>query len=147
MFKSILVPTDGSPRSRRAVKTAASLAHETGASLTLLHVSPIYRTPYYPDGVFIDWPNEKNYKADCAKAAEKLFEAEAKVVRMLGTNATTVQMFSDAPWEAILACAKKAKSDLVVMASHGRRGVQAFILGSETQKVLSHSKVPVLVVR
>lgn len=147
MFKSILVPTDGSPRSRRAVKTAASLANETGASLTLLHVSPCYRTPYYPDGVFIDWPSERDYKADCAKSAGKLFAAEMKAVRMHGANAKSVQVFSDAPWEAILASAKKATSDLVVMASHGRRGVQALILGSETQKVLSHSKIPVLVVR
>jgi nucleotide-binding universal stress UspA family protein len=147
MFNSILVPTDGSPRSQRAVKMAAALAKGSGASVTLLHVSPSYRTPYYPDGVFIDWPNERDYKADCVNAATKLFAAAQKVAQAEGVAAKTMQSFSDAPWEEILACAKKAKADLVVMASHGRRGVQAFILGSETQKVLSHSKVPVLVVR
>jgi nucleotide-binding universal stress UspA family protein len=147
MFKSILVPTDGSPRSLRAVKMAATLANSTGANLTLLHVSPTYKTPYYPDGVFIDWPNERDYKADCTKSAEKLFATSVKAAQEGGVVAKTMQTFSDSPWEEILASAKKAKSDLVVMASHGRRGVQAFILGSETQKVLSHSKVPVLVVR
>jgi nucleotide-binding universal stress UspA family protein len=147
MFKSILVPTDGSPRSQRAVKIAATLAQETAGTLTLLHVSPTYKTPYYPDGVFIDWPNERDYKADCVKSAGKLFAAALKIAEAQGVAAKTMQAFSDSPWDEILASARKVKSDLVVMASHGRRGVQAFILGSETQKVLSHTKIPVLVVR
>jgi len=147
MFNSILVPTDGSPRSQRAVKLAAGLAQGSGAGITLLHVSPTYRTPYYPDGVFIDWPNERDYKADCVNAASKLFAAALKLTEAAGVSAKTMQSFSDAPWEEILASAKKAKADLVVMASHGRKGVQALLLGSETQKVLSHSKIPVLVVR
>jgi nucleotide-binding universal stress UspA family protein len=147
MFKSILVPTDGSPRSQRAVKIAATLAQEAAGTLTLLHVSPTYKTPYYPDGVFIDWPDERGYKADCAKSAARLFAPALKVAQSQGVAAGTMQAFSDSPWEEILASARKAKSDLVVMASHGRRGVQALILGSETQKVLSHSKIPVLVVR
>ena len=58
MFRRILCATDGSKRSAHAVKTAAALAHGTGGTLTLVHVTPDYRTPYYPDGVMIDWPSE-----------------------------------------------------------------------------------------
>ncbi len=78
MFRRILCATDGSKRSAHAVKTAAALAHGSGALLTLVHVTPDYRTPYYPDGVMIDWPSEKDYKRDCKAAAEKVFEKDAR---------------------------------------------------------------------
>ena len=77
MFRRILCATDGSKRSAHAVKTAAALAHGSGALLTLVHVTPDYRTPYYPDGVMIDWPSEKDYKRDCKAAAEKVFAKDA----------------------------------------------------------------------
>ena len=77
MFRRILCATDGSKRSTHAVKTAAALAHGSGALLTLVHVTPDYRTPYYPDGVMIDWPSEKDYKRDCKAAADKVFAKDA----------------------------------------------------------------------
>ena len=147
MFKRILCATDGSKRSAHAVKTAASIAKDMGALLTLVHVTPDYRTPYYPDGVMIDWPSEKDYKRDCKAAAEKVFEKDASLALKEGVQVETQHLFGDSPAEEILAAARKAKADLIVMASHGRKGFEALLLGSETQKVLARSNVPVLVVR
>ena len=147
MFKRILCATDGSKRSTPAVRTAAALAHGSGALLTLVHVTPDYRTPYYPDGVMIDWPSEKDYKRDCKAAAEKVFEKDASLALKEGVQVETQHLFGDSPAEEILAAARKAKADLIVMASHGRKGFEALLLGSETQKVLARTNVPVLVVR
>ena len=115
--------------------------------LTLVHVTPDYRTPYYPDGVMIDWPSEKDYKRDCKAAAEKVFEKDAALALKEGVAIDTIHLFGDSPADEILAAAKKQKADLIVMASHGRKGFEALLLGSETQKVLALSSVPVLVVR
>ena len=147
MFRRILCATDGSKRSTHAVKTAAALAHGSGALLTLVHVTPDYRTPYYPDGVMIDWPSEKDYKRDCKAAAEKVFEKDASLALKEGVQVETQHLFGDSPAEEILAAARKAKADLIVMASHGRKGFEALLLGSETQKELARTNVPVLVVR
>ena len=147
MFRRILCATDGSKRSTHAVKTAAALAHGSGALLTLVHVTPDYRTPYYPDGVMIDWPSEKDYKRDCKAAADKVFARDAAAAQKEGVEAEAMHLFGDSPADEILAAAKKAKADLIVMASHGRKGFEALLLGSETQKVLARTNVPVLVVR
>jgi nucleotide-binding universal stress UspA family protein len=147
MFKRILCATDGSKRSTQAVKTAAALAKGSEAVLLLVHVTPDYRTPYYPDGVMIDWPSEKDYKRDCKAAADKVFAKDTAIALKEGVEAETQHLFGDSAAEEILAAAKKAKSDLIVMASHGRKGFEALLLGSETQKVLARTTVPVLVVR
>ena len=147
MFRRIICATDGTKRSTHAVKTAAALAHGSGALLTLVHVTPDYRTPYYPDGVMIDWPSEKDYKRDCKAAADKVFAKDMSTVQKEGAEAQTLHLFGDSPADEILAAAKKAKADLIVMASHGRKGFEALLLGSETQKVLARTNVPVLVVR
>jgi nucleotide-binding universal stress UspA family protein len=147
MFRRILCATDGSKRSAHAVKTAAALAHTNGAILTLVHVTPDYRTPYYPDGVIIDWPTEKDYKRDCAAAAEKIFQKDSALALKEGVEISTMHLYGDSPAEEILEATKKTKADLVVMASHGRKGFEALLLGSETQKVLARTQVPVLVVR
>jgi len=147
MFRRILCATDGSKRSAVAVKTAAALAHGSGALLTLVHVTPDYRTPYYPDGVMIDWPSEKDYKRDCKAAADKVFAKDGAIALKEGVEAENLQLFGDSPADEILGAAKKVKADLIVMASHGRKGFEALLLGSETQKVLARTAVPVLVVR
>ncbi|HEX4943674.1 MAG TPA: universal stress protein [Usitatibacteraceae bacterium] len=147
MFRRILCATDGSKRSTHAVKTAAALAHGSGALLTLVHVTPDYRTPYYPDGVMIDWPSEKDYKRDCKAAADKVFAKDLATALKEGAEAETLQLFGDSPADEILGAVRKLKADLIVMASHGRKGFEALLLGSETQKVLARTSVPVLVVR
>ena len=147
MFKRILCATDGSKRSTHAVRTAAALAHGSGALLTLVHVTPDYRSPYYPDGVMIDRPSVKDYKRDCKAAAEKVFAKDLATASKEGAEAETLHLFGDSPADELLAAAKKGKADLIVRASHGRKGFEALLLGSETQKVLARTAVPVLVVR
>jgi len=147
MYQHMLVATDGSKLSGKAVTHAIALAQALGGQMTVFYASPDYPLPAYADGVVYEPVSKKEYAALAEKEAEKIFEpivakaAEAKV------TCDTVHAIAGAPWEAILSAAKKAKADVIVMASHGRRGVSAMLLGSETQKVLTHSKLPVIVVR
>jgi nucleotide-binding universal stress UspA family protein len=147
MYKHILVATDGSKLSQRAVTHAIALAQALGAKLTAFYASPDYPLPAYADGVVYEPVSKKEYAALANQEAEKILGAIAEKAQAGGLECATVHTIAPAPWEAILNAAKKAKADAIVMASHGRRGVSALLLGSETQKVLTHSKVPVIVVR
>ena len=147
MFKRILVSTDGTPHSNRAVKAAARLASGLDASLVIFHAVPRYQSMYYPDAMGLTWPPEKQYERDATAGAEQVLERAKSLSQKEGIEASTTSAFSDAPSEAIAAAATKTKADLIVMASHGRRGMAKLLLGSETQKVLTHSKIPVLVIR
>lgn len=145
MYKHILVPTDGSKLSDRAIKEAARLAAGTGAKLTLLHAAPTRIWPVYAESavVMAEFSN-KHLRAQMQAEGEALL---AKAAKRAGVQAATEMIFTDVPWDAIVKTATKLKCDLVVMASHGHRGLAGFLLGSETQKVLTHCKTPVLVVR
>jgi nucleotide-binding universal stress UspA family protein len=147
MYKHILVATDGSKLSQKAVTHAIALAQALGAKMTVFYASPDYPLPAYADGVVYEPVSKKEYAALANQEAEKLLSAIAQKAEAGGLECATVHTIAPAPWEAILAAAKKAKADAIVMASHGRRGVSALLLGSETQKVLTHSKIPVIVVR
>jgi nucleotide-binding universal stress UspA family protein len=147
MYKQILVATDGSKLSAKAVAQAIDLAQSIGAGLTAFYCSPDYPLPAYADGVAFEPTSRKDYKAQCKNEAEKILGAVALKAESAGLEFNTVHAIAPTPWEAIIAAARKNKCDAIVMASHGRRGVSALLLGSETQKVLTHSKVPVLVVR
>lgn len=145
MYKHILVPTDGSKLSDAAVKEAVGLAKLLGAKVTLLHVVPEQIWPVYAESaVLVESYSRNELRAESKRQAEVLLEKAAKKA---GVAVNTVQLFSDVPYEAIIKTAAKQKCDLIVMSSHGRKGFAGFLLGSETQKVLTHSKVPVLVVR
>jgi nucleotide-binding universal stress UspA family protein len=147
MYKHLLVPTDGSRLSDKAVAQGMALAEALGARITFLHATAPMPTPIYADGVSVEMIPRKEYiqraKADAAKVLDKA-AAKAKAA---GIDAKVMHVTNDAPWEAIIAAARKVKADVIVMASHGRRGLAGLILGSETTKVLTHSTVPVLVVR
>jgi nucleotide-binding universal stress UspA family protein len=147
MYKHILVATDGSKLSQKAVTHAIALAQALGAKLTVFYASPDYPLPAYADGVVYEPVSKKEYAALATQEAEKILSAIAEKAEAGGLECATVHTIAPAPWEAILAAAKKAKAEAIVMASHGRRGVSALLLGSETQKVLTHSKIPVIVVR
>jgi len=147
MYRNILVPTDGSKLSLKAAAHAIDLAKAIGARLTGFHASPDYPLPVYADGVVFEPLSRKEYAAQCKKEADRILNAVAVKAQAAGIAFTSVSAISSSPWEAILAAARKQKCDAIVMASHGRRGVAALVLGSETQKVLTHSKLPVLVVR
>lgn len=147
MYKHLLVATDGSRLSAKAVAHAISLAKRLGARLTAFYASPDYPMPMYADGVVYETISKKEYAAMMEKEATKVLEAVVAKAKSVGVACATTHTIASSPWEAILASAKKEKCDAIVMASHGRRGVSALLLGSETQKVLTHSKLPVIVIR
>lgn len=147
MFKHILVPTDGSEFSQATAKRAVSFAKEAGARITVFFSKPEYPIAYFGEGALID-PTTPDKFAEMAdqQATQYLSEVEA-MCKAAGVECTTTSSTSDIPYEAIIEASEKSGCDLIFMASHGRRGISAFLLGSETNKVLTHSKVPVLVYR
>jgi nucleotide-binding universal stress UspA family protein len=147
MFKHILIPTDGSELSRATASRAVSFAKEAGARVTVFYAKPEYPIAYFGEGALID-PTTPEKFAELAdqQAAEYLADVQRQCTEA-GVECSTVAATSDVPYEAIIEAAEKSGCDLIFMASHGRRGISGFLLGSETNKVLTHSKVPVLVYR
>jgi nucleotide-binding universal stress UspA family protein len=147
MYQRILVATDGSKLSQRAVDHALGLADLTGAAVVALRVVPRYPVTFYEGGIALtrdevrqiekQWEDEARATVNAVKAAGQLRQVKVKPL--------TVK--SDLVAEAIIAAAKRHKCDLIVMASHGRRGLKRLLLGSETQQVLTHAHTPVLVLR
>lgn len=147
MFKHILVPTDGSELSLQTARRAVTFAREAGARVTAFFAKPEYPVAYFGEGALID-PTSPEQFAQLSNAQASQFLGEvAKICSEAGVQCDTVSETSDVPYEAIIAAAEKAGCDLIFMASHGRRGFAGFLLGSETNKVLTHSKIPVLVYR
>lgn len=147
MYKRILVPTDGSKLSGKAVQHALDLASAVGATLTAFYASPPYPRPVYGDGV-LDGPSARDQYAEAAaREALRVLEPIQRKARGADVPCEVMHTISDAPWQAILDAAHAKKSDVIVMASHGRSGMAALLLGSETSKVLTHAKIPVVVVR
>jgi nucleotide-binding universal stress UspA family protein len=144
MYQRILVPTDGSDISGKAVQTAAALARLSGAVMMTLSVKEPF--PYSAISEMQPVPPQEFYDAQERIAAERVKNAVA-AAQAAGVSCQGHTVEALHPWEAILDHAKTQGCDLIVMASHGRRGLSALLLGSETQKVLTHSPVPVLVVK
>jgi nucleotide-binding universal stress UspA family protein len=147
MYNHLLVATDGSRLSAKAVTHAIALAQALSAKLTAFYASPDYPMPAMADGVVYDPVSRDEYAKAAKKDADRILSAVKVKAEAGGVACDLLHAFDNAPWEAILAAARKAKCDAIVMASHGRRGITAMLLGSETQKVLTHSKLPVIVVR
>lgn len=147
MFSNLLVPTDGSKLSDKAVAQGIALAKALKAKITFFHASPDFPMPVYAEGVSVPMVSRRDYAKQADDAAAKILDRAVAKAKTAGVTSTTVHVMAASPWEAILACAKKSKCDAIVMASHGRRGLASLLLGSETTKVLTHSKIPVLVVR
>lgn len=144
MYKHILVPTDGSDITRKAFDTAITLAQSLGARISGVAVKEPF--PYSAVSEMQAIPPQEFFDAQDRIAGNNLQALkEACAAAGLGFDGAAVEALH--PWEAILEQAKAGDCDLIVMASHGRRGVSALLLGSETQKVLTHSTIPVLVVR
>jgi len=144
MFKRILVPTDGSDITAKAVDTSIALAKSLGAKLYTISVKEPF--PYSAISEMQPTPPQEFFDAQ-ERIATKRVQAVSELCAAADVPCQAHTMEALHPWEAIIEHAKKMECDLLVMASHGRRGVSALLLGSETQKVLTHSKVPVLVVR
>jgi nucleotide-binding universal stress UspA family protein len=148
MYKHILVPTDGTKLSAHAVRAAVALADTCGAKITGVYVIPPYVPPVYSEGMlYLADIGPQHHKELMAKAAKKALDAVSAEARRGGVACATAAPVADQPWEGILKAARAKRCDLIVMASHGRRGIAGLLLGSETTKVLTHSKIPVLVCR
>ena len=147
MYKRILVATDGSKLSQQAINHALNLADVTGAEVVALKVVPRYPQTYFEGGVALAAAEvsriEKQWQEDAMKAVNAVKDAGQK----LEVKVKPMTVKSDVVSDAIISAAKRSKCDLIVMASHGRRGIKRLLLGSETQQVLTHSHTPVLVLR
>ena len=147
MFKHILVPTDGSELSREAVRRAVAFAKEAGARVTAFYAKPEYPVTYYGEGALIDPTTPEKFAELAEQQARQVLDFVVQACDVAGVACTTLSLTSDVPYEAIIQAAEQSGCDLIFMASHGRRGFSGLLLGSETNKVLTHSKVPVLVYR
>ena len=145
MYKNILIATDGSSLSARAVEHGTSLAKALGATVLLLTVTERFHVFAVEADQLEETP--VSFKEHMQRQAERTLSEASEIARNLGVEATTLHLEDDAPYQAIIRTAEGQRCDVIVMASHGRGGVSALLLGSETMKVLSHSKIPVLVVR
>jgi nucleotide-binding universal stress UspA family protein len=143
MFKHILLPTDGSELSEIAILKGIAFAKSIGARVTGFYALPEFHIFTYQTEMLEDTKDE--FARDCKAHAEKYLAVIERAAQQAGVAYETVQATSDHPFEAIIEAAQDKGCDLIIMASHGRRGVRGLLLGSETHKVLTHAKLPVLV--
>lgn len=149
MYKHIMLPLDGSERSRKAEAECIAFARAIGARITALHVVSRFHLHYQP------WATpksmheriEKEHEDEAKEIAQKMLSEVQKRAQSAGVKCDSAVVVGDSPYEEIIDSAVKRQCDLIVMSSHGRSGIGAVLLGSETVKVLTHSKIPVLIVR
>ena len=147
MYKCILIATDGSPLSDKAVETGLSLAALAGAAVVALKVVPHYPRSYFEGGLATDANDMKRIEKQWSEAAQTLVNDIKTKGEEQKVAVTAVVVKSDLVAEAVIETAQNHHCDLIVMASHGRKGIQRLLLGSETQHVLTHANMPVLVLR
>ena len=147
MYQRILVPTDGSTLSKKAVSSAIAQAATSGGELVALYVVPRYPISYFEGGSSVADSEIARTEKLWADKGQAVVDQVKKSAKAAGVKVTGVLANSDLVAESVIATAKKHKCDLIVMASHGRKGIKRLLLGSETQHVLTHSKLPVLVLR
>ena len=147
MYQRILIATDGSALSRKAVDSGIEMAALSGAQIIVLKVVARYPVSYFEGGIALPNDNVAAIEKQWAEAALAVVTAVKVKSEARGIKAKAITQTSDLVAESIVAAAKKHKCDLIVMASHGRRGLKRVLMGSETMHVLTHSHVPVLVLR
>ena len=152
MFKNILVPTDGSESSQETIRRAITFAKEIGAGISVVHVRPERRVAYYSDyresgAGAASLPNQAEQEALDDETAKEILAPAVKLCAEAGVACKPHVKKDNLVYQAIIDAARDYACDLIFMASHGRSGLGAVLLGSETIKVLTHSKIPVLVCR
>ncbi|OGB01286.1 MAG: universal stress protein UspA [Burkholderiales bacterium RIFCSPHIGHO2_12_FULL_61_11] len=147
MYQRILIATDGSALSKKAVSSGIALAAITAAQIVAIKVIPHYPVSYSDGGVAVCEQDVAKTEKQWAEAAQTVVDGVKAEAEASGVKAKAVIIESDFIAEAIIAAAKNHNCDLIVMASHGRRGIKHLLLGGETQHVLTHSHVPVLVLK
>ena len=145
MYKHILIPTDGSELSKKAVDHGIGLAKALNAKVTAVTVSEPFHIFAVEPGMLTDTPDE--YEKRINALTGKYLKAAKDAATAAGVPCDVVHVEHEHPYETVIDTARKRGCDAIVMASHGRRGVSAVVLGSETVKVLTHSTIPVVVVR
>lgn len=145
MYKHILVPTDGSELSANAAREAIAVARAFGAKVTGIHVTAPFHV-FAVDPVMVTG-TEETYAAEVKAMAAKALSAMETLAKQKEVAFRGLHASGERPWEEIIKTVESEGCDLIVMASHGRKGVAGMLLGSETQKVLTHTKIPVLVTR
>ena len=146
MFKHILIPTDGSELSQKAIRAGVELARFHGARVTGVHAIPDYHLMIAYEGAF-DPVTEERIEKEARARAETYLEFIQNACREAGVPCAIACETSDHPYDAILKTADTQGCDLILLHSHGRKGLAAVLLGSETRKVLTYAKIPVMVVR
>jgi len=147
MFKHILVPTDGSTLSLRAAKHAVRLAQAHGARITAFYAAPEYHANIAGDDVPPNFVSPAVFGKQIQTTANKYLGQVKKLAAVMQVACAGLYASSDSPYKAIIKAAKASKCDLIFMASHGRSGIAGLVIGSETHKVLTHCKTPVMVYR
>ena len=148
MFKHLLIPTDGSKLAAKGIKAGVRLAKALGARVTGVYIVQPYMPSVYGEAAaYYTGYSPKEYKEMAEKAARKALSVVEIEAEVAGVPCATRIVADTPPWAGILKAAHQRKSDAIVIASHGRGAVGGLILGSETQRVLAHSKIPVLVIR
>lgn len=147
MFRHILLPHDGSALSGKAVKRGIDFAWKINARVTAIHVVPQFMVAADVSLVSLSPALRDRLEDQARMRAQKILDTIARQAKTRGVRCATMSIAGDFPYQQIIAAARKKKCDLIMMASHGRRGLSSLLLGSETAKVLMHSRVPVLVVR
>jgi len=148
MYKHIMLPVDGSELSQKAAKECIAFAKAIGARISVIHVVSHFHLAIeegFSSAVVRNL--EKEHEEESKKAAQNILAGVQKLAKAGGVECNALSVIGDSPYEEIIKQAKKQKCDLIMMASHGRRGLEGLLLGSETAKVLTHSQIPVLVVR
>jgi nucleotide-binding universal stress UspA family protein len=145
LYKHILIPTDGSELSQKAIEYGLALAKSVNAKVTVVTVSaPLYTLAIEPP---LTTDIVEEYEKQMKQLSAKYLESAKESAAAAGVTCEVLQIEHDQPYLAIIDAARRRSCDLIVMASHGRRGISAIVLGSETVKVLTHSTIPVLVFR
>ena len=147
MYKKILVATDGSTLSKKAVSSAIAMAALMEAELVALKVVARYPQSYFEGGLAVQASEINRVEKQWVDHGQAIVATVQKAAEAKGVKTKAVTVKSDVISDAIIAAAKKHKCDLIVMASHGRKGIKRVLLGSETQQVLTHTHIPVLVLR
>ncbi len=147
MFKNILIPTDGSPLSQKAVVQGVALAKAVGAKVTAFFAAPPATPIVYRNNLPVGYTTPGEHEKMIEKTAARYLEFVERAAKKARVPCETVHVTSDYPEDDILKVAQKKKCDLIVMATHGQGGLRGVFIGSVTQKVLNQSKIPVMVLR
>lgn len=147
MFKQILIPTDGTALSEAAIRAGVDMARALGARVTGFFAAPAPTPLVYGDLLPVGYMAPDQHEALIRKTSEHHLGVIESMARAAGVPVKCVSVTSDYPADSIIKVASEEGCDLIFMASHGRRGLSGILLGSETHKVLTHAKVPVLVFR